>query len=484
MWHAPADDRTDAPPDGSGTLVPPQLHQARLPWIWGDPEWLLFEAVLLLPSLVCLLLRDFERAVIFAKLALYLGTLKWVGWAILTRPSAGQLRYLLFPAELVVGLTVAVAWFYLRNVLGWLVPGSYTLRELAMLPWLVATSQLAGIALARVRRAPTATMTWRTATRALMPRVCLYAVFTLTVAVTVGAVADDWSVPSQDGWFHSFIARVYLNDGLFYAHFNGGSPIFYPSGFGAINATTAAISGLTAVQVHNVQHILLAVVGLYLVTTVAALIANRPLTLFHFAPLVFLSVYPVHNLPPDVHWTHTPQQAASPLLVAIPLVSLVLPVTRRRALYAGDRGQAFLSLLVLALNPLSGLFLPMACHCRPGHHLLSSSKGTGRERPEDRRNPSRPYTRGGLARPRRRSLLQHTASEPRTRQLYGRIEFGGAPPPDKPPLLSLSVDRGLSSLTTTEPLKLLADWPGEEPDEIPWRRLPGSRSLSRFWRSV
>jgi hypothetical protein len=106
--------------------------------------------------------------VIFARLALYLGTLKYLGWVILTRPSTVQLRYLLFPAELVVGLTVAVVWYYLRGVLGWLVPGSFSLRELAMLPWLVAASQVAGIALARVRRAPTETTTWSAAARALL----------------------------------------------------------------------------------------------------------------------------------------------------------------------------------------------------------------------------------------------------------------------------------------------------------------------------
>ena len=74
-------------------------------------------------------------------------------------PPSRRLGYLLFPAELVVGLTVAVVWYYLRNVLGRLVPGSFSLRELGMLPWLVATSQLAAIGLARVRRAPTETIT-------------------------------------------------------------------------------------------------------------------------------------------------------------------------------------------------------------------------------------------------------------------------------------------------------------------------------------
>ena len=472
MWQARADELTDVTSGGSATLVPPQLHQGRRLWTWADPEWVLFEAVLLLPSLLCLLLRDFERAVIVAKLALYLGTVKWLGWAILTRPSTGHLRYLLFPAELVVGLTVAVAWFYLRNVLGWLVPGSYSLRELGLLPWLVATLQLAGIALARVRRNQQDTLTWTATTRELLPRVCLYAGFTLTLAVTLGAVVDDLSVPSQDGWFHSFIARVYLNDGLFYPHFNGGRAIFYPSGFGAVNATTAAISGLTVVQVQNVQHILLTVVGLYLVTTIAAVIANRSLTLFHFAPLVFLSLYPVHNLPPDVHWTHGPQQAASSLLVAIPLMSLVLPVTRRRALYAAVAVQAFLSLVVLALNPLCGLFLPIACTaalvitCYRARKALATSVWRIAA------------IQAGLVLA--AALLVLGADRyystlllnPQSASYMGGSDYGGNEQSKQPPPWSLSVGKGLSSLAATEPLNLLADWPGEEPDEIPWRRLP------------
>src|SRR4051812_49905134 len=91
------------------------LHQARLR-TWIDPEWLFFEGVLLLPSVLCLMVADRERAVFFAKLALHLGCLKWLGWLLVTRPSSRrESGYLLFPAELLVGLTVVVAWFYIRN---------------------------------------------------------------------------------------------------------------------------------------------------------------------------------------------------------------------------------------------------------------------------------------------------------------------------------------------------------------------------------
>ncbi len=119
-------------------------------------------------------------------------------------------------------------------------------------------------------------------------------------------------MPSLDGWFHAFIARVYLNDGLFYPHFNGGQAIYYASGFGAINAVTAAFSGLSVVKVHNLQHIFWVVAGLYMLTTTAAVVARRPLAAVQWLPVLFLNAYPLHNLPPDVHWTHGPQQVAAP----------------------------------------------------------------------------------------------------------------------------------------------------------------------------
>jgi hypothetical protein len=436
---------------------------------WIDPEWLLFEGALLLPSALCLILADRGRAVFFAKLALELGTLKWLGWTVLTRSSNRERGYLLFPAELLVGLTIAVAWFYLRNVF-WLVSGSYSLIELSVLAWVVALVQLAGLAIARTEPSSVPVRIRRTR-RALWARIGLYAVFTLTLSVTLWSVAHEIFVPSQDGWFHSFIARVYLDNGLFYPHFNGGSAIFYPSGFGAINATTAAISGLTAVQVQNLQHILLTVVGLYLVTTLAALLADRPLMPVHFAPPLFLSLYPVHNLPPDVFSTHTPQQAASPLLVAIPLISLLLPVTRRRALYVGVAVQAFLSMLVAALNPTCAIFLPLvfpvalvitSCRARntgPGVlQIASVYAGLALAAAVLVLGADRYYS----------TLLLNPAHA----SYMGGSDYGGNPSSEGPPRFSLALDKGVAALGTAEPMKLLADWPGDEPDEIPWRRLP------------
>ena len=325
-----------------------------------DPEWLVFEAFLFAPALVYALWGDAARATFFASLALHLGVLKWLGWAVLTRPSPCQRSFLMFPAEMVVGLTIVILWFYLRNVVGSLVPGSYSLVELWVAAWLVAISQVAGAVAIHSRLTKRPRASWSSLGSAWI-RSCVYLPFVLSLTLTLWSVSKEVFVPSQDGWFHSFIARVFLNDGIFYRHFNGNDAIFYTSGFGGINAVTAAISGLTVVQVNNLQHILWIVTGLFLVTTTIAILAGRLLAPLHFAPPLFLSAYPVHNLPPAVYWTHTPQQTAAALLLAIPLVSLLMPLNRRSAFYLAMALQALLSLLVLALSPVCAFFLPVSC---------------------------------------------------------------------------------------------------------------------------
>ena len=326
-----------------------------------DPEWVIFFGLLLGPSLFCVLVGDSDRAAFFARLALYLGFLKWLGWAVLTRGVLAARSGLVFPAELLIGLTLVVLWFYVRTVVGWIVPGSFSIRELGVAAWLIAIGQIVGGVTWAVGALRRTDVDRSRAFRGLAPPVLLLLPFVVTLTLTLWSVSKEVFVPSQDGWFHSFIARVYLNDGMLYPHFNGHDAIFYVSGFGAMNAVAAAASGLTVVQTHNLQHILWIVTGFYLVTTTVASVSGRTLAWLHVMPPLFLTAYPAHNLPPDVFWTHTPQQTASALLVAIPLLSLVLPVDRRVAFYRALAVQAFLSLIILALSPVSAFFLPLSC---------------------------------------------------------------------------------------------------------------------------
>ena len=85
--------------DANRKLAPLLAHSG---WLarWLDPEWLLFEAFLLVPALVCLLWGDADRAVFYARLALHVGCLKWLGWSVLTRVSdRQQFPFLLFPVR-------------------------------------------------------------------------------------------------------------------------------------------------------------------------------------------------------------------------------------------------------------------------------------------------------------------------------------------------------------------------------------------------
>jgi hypothetical protein len=438
---------------------------------WVDPEWPLLESFLLVPSLLLLVSGDSVRAIFFTSLALHLGFLKWLGWAILTRRSPRQRSFLMFPAEMVVGLALLVLWFYLRNIVGWLVPGSYSLAELRVLMWLVTAVQVAGTGMIIGQSIRHWSADWSPAVRGLLMRSCVYGPFALTVTLTLWSVAQAVFVPSQDGWFHSFIARVYLRDGLFYPHFNGNNPIFYVSGFGAINAVTAAVSGLTVVQAQNLEHILWIVVAFYVVTAAVAFLAERFLALVHFFPPLFLSAYPVHNLPPDLYWTNTPQLTASALLVSIPLVSLLFPVGPRSAFYIAMALQALLSLLVLALSPTCALFLPLACamalfincyrgRCTVGDGLLKLVSaqavfmilaallvlGSDRFYSTLLLNPARASYMNG----------SHFGGDSTARRQF----------------FSFSPERGLAAAAAVNPMVFLADWPVDEAQKFPGRRVP------------
>jgi len=438
---------------------------------WVDHEWPLFLAAMLIPAMACVVAGYDDRIAFFTRLALLLGGLKWLGWAAVTRSSLSPRRFLLFPAELLIGLTIVALYFYVRSLASAVLPGSFSLAELAFIPWLVIALHAFGMI-----RTQSAAGASPSSHEPLMPtgalqRAAVYGAFAATVALTLWGVANTIYAPSQDGWFHTFIARVYRNDGLFFKHFNGGDTIFYVSGFGAINAAVSAMSGLSALQTHNLQHILWAVVGMYFVTTAAALLADRRLALLYVVPPVFLSIYPVHNLPPDIYWTHTPQQLAPPLLVAIPLLGLLLPVVSRPAIIASIASQAGLSLLIVVLNPVCGAFAPifwalaLVITCVRVHRA-----GTDNVR---RTVVLQLLISAGLAvllmgsdRFYSAMVLQRGEASYMDGSHYGVAERTTAKRP-----FTLSLDSGRAAAANENPMVLSADWPGDLPVEATWRRV-------------
>src|SRR5262245_31951062 len=123
----------------SDPVVPTtQPNPGRLAALLGrlyDPEWLPCLGFLLLPALLAAAVGSLQRASFFLGIAVYLATLKWLGWAGFGRFARLGPAHLLFPAEVFAGLAVASCWFYLRSLLGQLRPGSYGLGELAVLPY-------------------------------------------------------------------------------------------------------------------------------------------------------------------------------------------------------------------------------------------------------------------------------------------------------------------------------------------------------------
>ncbi len=343
-----------APPPPRPEPDPPPHPLAR----WWDPEWLAFVGFLLAPSAGLFLAGQTQRASFFFGTAVYLGVLKWLGRVVLgPRPRDG-LSFLLFPAELFLGLALLCGWFYLRTLLGLLWPASYSLRELTLLPYLVGALHTAG-ALVRVRALGRDGASRREALRALGRRALVYGPFAFMLLVALWRVSPTLHLHSLDPNYHAFSARVYLNDGLFCRRFNGGEPIAYPSGFGAINTVTVAVTPLTVVQAVNLQHVLWLVAALFLITSTVARLARRPLWLVHGLPLPFLAVFPLYSLYPYVTYEGTPRQVAPALLTALCLLPVVAAVGRPRsaALLAA---YAVLAVLTVALNPACLPFAALA----------------------------------------------------------------------------------------------------------------------------
>jgi hypothetical protein len=310
---------------------------------WADPEWLPLLTVLLLPAAACAALGDGRKAGFFLGTAVYVTSLKWLGWALLGRRSAVRPACLLFAAEVFLGLAVACAWFYLRNLLARVWPASYSLVELRALFPVLLLLHGAGVLL---RGWPEPG--WR---RPWLERAAVYAPFVAALTVALWQIGGALGVQGTDGMNHVYMARVYRDEGIEFRVPPAGLPLAYPGAFAAMNAVASAVAPLSVVQAFHLQHVLLCVLSLFLVTGAVAALAGRPLKVLHSLPLPFLFVFPLYALYPDLFYPGTPKQACVPLLSAICLVPLLAPTAGRAAFLAALAGWAVLPALVAALNP-------------------------------------------------------------------------------------------------------------------------------------
>ncbi len=357
LSEPPAEQTCPAPRAGARGCPPP----------WADPEWLVFLGVLTTPALLAWARGDGLRASFFLGAAAYVAVLKWLGWLLFTRKSLAKLAFVRFPAELFAGLAVVCAWFYLRNLVARFWPASYGLRELSMLfPGLLAVHVVAAAWTARSWLARGA----RALACDLLERLAVHAPFTVALAVALGTVSGTLGVPGVDAMHHAFTARVYREEGMAFAVPPLGVPIVYPSGFGAMNAVTAALAPLDVVQAVYLQHVLWCVVAVFLVTCTVATVAGRPLVLLHGLALPFLSVFPLYALYPDIFYPGTPKQVGPPLFAALALLPLLTPMTGRISFALAIAAWALLAPLSVALNPAcasyatAGFVLGLAVHVR------------------------------------------------------------------------------------------------------------------------
>jgi hypothetical protein len=331
---------------------------------WCDPEWLPGLAFLLLPAAFCAAAGAWRRASFFAGAAAYIAVLRWLGWAFLNRRVRHPLRYALLGPEFFAGLGLLCLWFYLRNLVGRLVPGSYSLVELRYLfagllaAQLVAALWRLGPALRWVRANP------REVLGQLAQRAAFYVPFCFLLTVALWQVSDALGVQTTDSITHAFTARVYRDDGMYWPGAEGTPGIVYPAGFGAMNAVTAAVSGLGVAQVLNLQHVLLIIMGLFTITGSVAVWCGHPMPLLHTLPLVLVCFFPLYSLYPDCRYEANARQAATPLLVAACFLPLLPVGPGRWRMIRVTAGVGLLCVLTVALNPssapLAGLALLLA----------------------------------------------------------------------------------------------------------------------------
>jgi hypothetical protein len=326
----------------------------------ADPEWPLCLVVLLAPAGLTLALGQAEKASFFLGTAIYIAVLKWLGWTVFGRLAPARPRYLLFPAELFAGLAVVCGWFYLRNIVAKAWPASYGLGELEGLFLALVALHLTVLAL----RGPALLAAWRLSPRAaLIPlgeRLALYAPFAVVLTVALWSISGALGVQGTDAMTYTLMARVYRDQGIGFAVPPTNVAMAYPSGFPAMNATAAVLAPLTVLQAFHLQHVLLCIAAVFLVTTTVAALLGRPLPLLHSLPAAFLFVFPLYALYPDVFYPGTPKQAGPPLCAAVCLLPVLAPVARRGPFLIAAAAVALLAVLAAAVNPACVLFAVVA----------------------------------------------------------------------------------------------------------------------------
>lgn len=319
-----------------------------------DPELLPCLAFLLLPAALMTLRGDTIRASFFAGAACYLACLKWLGWVCVTRPLRWTGGFLLFPLEVFLGLALCTFWFYLRSLLADFWPGSFSVRELHLLPWLVAFVHLLPVNGSR--------FSFRNLERGTKRRLLLYVPYVVFLTLALWHASSWLEVQSIDCLTHAVTTRLYHAGGLAAPIQGGTRELCYPSGFAALNVVAVAVAPLSVPQAVNLQHVLLLVTALFLVgATVVRLAGESSHGWLLGLTLPYLAVLPVYYLHPDTGYGGTGRQCVAALVTVMILLPFQGPLTApwHASLLAGLLG--ILTGLTATLNPGGAPFAALAC---------------------------------------------------------------------------------------------------------------------------
>jgi len=363
----PADTLAPRPSASGATAAAPGRRAATLAAL-ADPEWPLLLLVLLTPAGLCLALGDAAKASFFLGSAIYVAVLTWLGWVIFGRWTTVRPRFLLFPADFFVGLALVCIWFYVRNLVATFWPASYGLHELAWLFPALLGLHVAALLVTLARQIRTQARSASEGAPSLALRVyvhfgqrlLLYGPFATLLVVAMWSIGGSWGVTGTDAIHHTLTARVYLNEGMDFGVPPLGNRINYPAGFGSMIATAAAVAPLSVVQAFHLQHVVLCIAAVFLVTTALAALVERSLPLLHLLPLPFLFVFPLYALYPDLLYPGTPKQAGPPLCVAICLLPALASTTGRGPFVLALGLCGVLAALAVALNPACAPFAAVA----------------------------------------------------------------------------------------------------------------------------
>jgi hypothetical protein len=316
--------------------------------------------ILLFPAAVLGVLGLTDSAAFFAGAALYVGVCQWIGWLARGRARASGSVLQSFSADVFIGLALLCAWFYGRNLVERIWPGSFGLGELRLLAWMVPILHLLAGILRLVRRVRQSGFQWKELVAEARGDALISGAFMVCLVLTLGAISSALHVQSSDPMFHAYAARNYREHGIEFRPSGEDPPINYPSGFGALNTVAITVSPLSCVRAVNLQHTLLLLLALFLVCDVVSSAIGRFYFPIYLAPLVFLALFPVHDLYPDIIYQSTGRLAAPALVMAVVMLPLSVEAGQRRMFVGQLMAGALLNVLALGLNPAVAPFTLVA----------------------------------------------------------------------------------------------------------------------------